>query len=128
MKLSVTDFIEALVQTFPDFNDEIEEWDGLLHVQMAAFARLTQEAIDQGHFSKVDQCFALAHNMFHDADPELKNAFYVSYLEHLDFKGPNGQQCHGRMSNLLKAGYKQIHEYMHNLFMEGSPPPCTKPD
>ena len=119
MKLSGNDFINDLVQTFPDLKEEIEEWNGLLHVQMGVFARITQEAVEYGDISKIDQCFALAHRMFHDADPELKNALYVSYLENLDFNSPNGQLARTRMSNLLKAGYKEINDYLDKLFEKG---------
>ena len=118
MKRSGKEFIETLVQTFPALCEEIEEWDGLLHLQMGAFARLTQQAIDQGDFNILDQCFALAHRTFHDADPELKNAFYVSYLEHLYLETPNGQHAHRRMSPLLQAGYKEINKYLDELFAE----------
>ena len=48
MKLSGIDFTKTLVLTFPDLNEEIEEWDGLLHVQMGTFTRFTQNAIEQG--------------------------------------------------------------------------------
>ena len=119
MKLSGTDFIAALVQAFPELDAEINEWDGLLHVQMGEFARLTQEAIGNRDSNKIDRCFALAHRTFHDADPELKNAFYVSYLENLHFKGSNGQLAYKRMSNLLKAGYREINDYLEKLFEEG---------
>ena len=123
MKRSGKEFIESLVQTFPTLCEEIEEWDGLLHVQMGAFSRFTQQAIDQGDPHTLDQCFALAHRMFHDADPELKNAFYVSYLEHMDLETPDGQLAHKRMSSLLQAGYREINEYLDKLFAEGKKAP-----
>ena len=123
MKRSGKEFIEALVQTFPALCEEIGEWDGLLHVQMGVFARFTQQAIDQGDFNTLDQCLALAHRMFHDANPELKNAFYVSYLENLDLETPNGQLAHKRMSPLLQAGYNEINEYLDKLFEEGEKAP-----
>ena len=119
MKLSGIDFIKALVETFPDLKEEIEEWDGLLHVQMGTFARFTQNAIDQGDIVTMDKCFALAHKMFHDAGSELKNAFYVSYLENLNLEVSNGQIAYNRMSPLLQAGYKEINEYLDKLFTEG---------
>ena len=115
MKRSGKEFIGSLVNTFPSLKDEIEEWDGLLHLQMAAFARFTQEAIDDGDLDRLDKCFKLAHRMFHDADSELKNAFYVSYLENLDLETPNGQRAHKRMSTLLQAGYAEINAYLDKL-------------
>jgi len=64
--------------------------------------------------------------MFHDADPELKNAFYLSYLEHLNLETSNGQLAHKRMSPLLQAGYKEINEYLDKLFAEDEKAPMKK--
>ena len=86
---------------------------------MGAFARFTQKAIDQGDFDTIDQCFVLAHRMFHDAESELKNAFYVSYLENPHLDTPNGKLAYEHMSPLLQAGYTEINEYLDNLFAEG---------
>jgi hypothetical protein len=105
MKRSGKEFIEALVQTFPTLCEEIDEWEGLLHVQMGAFARFTQQAIDQRDFNTLDQCFALAQRLFNDADPELENAFYVSYLENLDLETPNGQLAYNLHFALLKLNF-----------------------
>ena len=119
MKQTSDDFRNAALEAFPALREDFEEYEGLIHVQMGAFARLTQQAIDSEDTSTMDHCFSLAHRFFHDADPELKNAFYVSYLEHLNLDGKRGQAAYKRMSSLLQAGYREINQYLDKLFVEG---------
>ena len=47
--------------------------------------RITQAAIDAGDSAMLRRQFMLADRFFRDSAPDLKNAFYVSYLEDLDF-------------------------------------------
>ena len=109
------EFIEALVAEFPELTDEIREDEGLLHIQMGAFGRLTEAAIARGELETVDRCFALAHRAFRDADPPLKNALNVSYLEELDFSGEHGAAAERRMTSLLRQGYTEMRDYMDRL-------------
>ena len=66
----------------------------------------------------MDHCSALAHRFFHDADPELQNAFYVSYLENLDLESKPGQAARKRMSSLLQAGDREINEGSSGIMVE----------
>lgn len=119
-------FIEQLVADFPELRDEIKAHEELLHVQMGSFARITQAAIDAGDFEALRRQFILADRFFRDAAPDLQNAFYVSYLEYLDFRGPHGQRAQSFMSSALQKGWQDIMEYLDELFREG-PSDKTKP-
>jgi len=116
---TATQFIQQLVAEFPELCDEIKEHEGLLHVQMGSFARITQAAIDAGDFESLRRQFTLADRFFRDAAPDLQNAFYVSYLEHLDFRGPHGQRAQRFMSSSLCSGWNDIMDYMDELFRKG---------
>jgi hypothetical protein len=113
---TTTEFLEQLVKDFPELHDAIQEDTGLLHLQMGSFARITQTAIDSGDFEKLRRLFALAGQFFRGAEPDLQNAFYVSYLEHLDFNGPNGERAHKLMSSALRKGHQEITDYWEDLF------------
>lgn len=112
-------FIEQLVTEFPELRDDIKEDEGLLHVQMGSFARITQSAIDAGDFETIRRQFMLAERFFHDAAPDLQNALYVSYFEHLDFRGPHGPRAQSFMSSALRKGWQDIVDYMDELFRRG---------
>ena len=112
-------FIEQLGLEFPELREDIKEYEGLLHVQMGSFARITQAAIDAGDFETLRRQFMLADRFFRDAAPDLQNAFYVSYLEHMDFRGPHGQRAQSFMSSALRKGWQDIMDYMDELFRKG---------
>jgi hypothetical protein len=77
-------FEELLANRFPEIAGQISEVErGLLHLEMAAFARATCAAIDREDFSAVAVHFAFIDELFRDAAPDLENAIYVSYLENV---------------------------------------------
>ena len=108
-------FTQRLASEFPELREEIQEDEGLLHLQMHAFTRITQEAISIGDFEKLRKQFALAHEFFSNAEPNLENAFYVSYLEDLEFDGANGEKAKKMLSPVLLQGWKDIMYYMDEL-------------
>jgi hypothetical protein len=109
-------FIAQLLTEFPELRDEIESDEGLLHMQMGSFSRTTQEAITAGDFETLRRQFSLANSFFREGTPDLQNAFYVSYLEHLDFDGANGQRAKALMPMELHKGWQEIMEYWDELF------------
>jgi hypothetical protein len=75
-------FEQLLALRFPSVAaglDDIER--GLLHLEMAAFARATRSAIDRGDFAGVQRHLAFIDELFNDAAPDLENAIYVCYLK-----------------------------------------------
>ena len=113
--ITATQFSELLVSEFPKLQEEVAEDAGLFHLHMAAFARLTQAAIDTGRLDTVRDHFIFADKSFRDAAPNLENAFYVSYLEHLDFAGRHGKDAQSLMSPALRQGWREITDYMAQL-------------
>jgi hypothetical protein len=118
-------FFESLVEEFPELECELqdESISGLYHNQMSCFAHMTQQAIDMGDPICLKKYFKFAEHYFRIADPDLKNAFYVSYLEHLDFSGVSkiGIQRESAKKLLpatLANGLKEINEYLDKLFLK----------
>jgi hypothetical protein len=109
------EFRAALIAQFPALTQEVEDWHDLVHLQASAFARLTREAIDAGDDELVRRCFAFAHSAFMNADPPLKNALYVSYLEELDFDTPRQQRARQFMSPQLRNGWQEIMDYLAEI-------------
>jgi hypothetical protein len=81
---------------------------------VAALARATQAAIDSESRAEVTRYFAFADQLFQKAAPDLKNAFYVSYLEHLDFAGHRAF-AEKLLPPALHAGWIEINDYLENL-------------
>jgi hypothetical protein len=79
-----TTFEERLSERFPAIAEKITEHEsGLLHPEMAAFARATCRAIEQDVPGEVRAHFEFIDELFSNATPDLENAIYVSYLENV---------------------------------------------
>jgi hypothetical protein len=113
-------FIEQLLTEFPELQTEVlnETRAGLLHLETACFARHTQAAIDNHNVEVLQRCFCFAMRIFQDADADVKNAMYVSYLEHLNLENGKTQRAWAlkMMPPLLKEGWIEIHKYLDDLF------------
>ena len=111
------DFTPALIEAFPVLREEVEDEviSGLLHLEMACFARYTQAAIDGRDDERLGRCYEFADRFFRVADDELINAFYVSYLEHLYFGRPGGEAAKSLMPPALLAGWHEIMSYLEEL-------------
>jgi hypothetical protein len=113
-------FEELLANRFPEIAGQINEVErGLLHLEMAAFARATCAVIDRGEFHVVAVHLAFIDELFRDAAPDLENAIYVSYLENV-FLGRDDELYRSVRSTLsdrlqtalvdLEAHWKKIAE------------------
>jgi len=93
-------FEELLADRFPAIADQINEIErGLLHLEMAVFARATCIAIDGGDLKEVAAHLAFIDELFRDAAPDLENAIYVSYLENV-FLGRDDERYRSALSAL----------------------------
>lgn len=93
-------FEVLLANRFPDISSQIDEVEhGLLHLEMAAFARATCAAIENGNLPDVAAHFGFIDELFHDAAPDLENAIYVSYLENV-FLGRDDERYRSVRSGL----------------------------
>jgi hypothetical protein len=78
------EFIDALTLRFPEVTSEIMDIsDGLLHCEMADFARCSHTAILEGNFSVAKAHIDFIHEALLKASPALQNAIIVSYLENV---------------------------------------------
>jgi hypothetical protein len=112
---SHSDFVEALAAEFPELREQLKPDADLPHLQMGTFAHFTNRAVIQYDGAVVKRAFALARKFFHDADAELKNEFYVSYLEELDLNTPAGEEARKIMPELLVSGWREINEHLRKI-------------
>ena len=109
-------FIEALQRDFPEvmaaIDPDIE--GGLLHLEVATLARHAQAAVDAGEVTLVRRHFRFADDLFRRSGPELKNALFVSYLEHLHFGGHRAY-AEALLPSALHAGWVEINQYLDGL-------------
>ena len=111
-------FEELLVSRFPAIAAQINDVErGLLHLEMAAFARATCAAIESGALKVVAAHLAFIDELFGDAPPDLENAIYVSYLENV-FLGRDDERyrsTRSALSNRLRAALSNLEEHWQNI-------------
>jgi hypothetical protein len=84
MRAGREDFLARLAADFPDVVASFGSYSaGLLHCEVGDFRRATERALDTGRLWEAEQHFRLVEELLAVADPELRNALEVSYLEDL---------------------------------------------
>jgi hypothetical protein len=82
MSISHGDFIGMLGSEFPEAVAAIDQYqEGLLHPEMGVFRRTVEEAIDSGRLWAAEKYFRFVDRALREADPEVRNAIEVSFLE-----------------------------------------------
>jgi len=77
-------FERLLASTLPSVAAGIDDEDrSLLHMEMAAIARATCRAIENGDEESIRQHFEFIDSVFSKAAPDVENAVYASYLENV---------------------------------------------
>src|SRR5215204_2824921 len=84
-RINKDEFIRIVLAEFPQLKEDFAEFEDLLHLQMAAFTRLAQRAIDEKDAGTLDKCYRPASKILDKADSKVENAIYVSFLENLSF-------------------------------------------
>lgn len=113
--MDATDFQKLVLSEFPALREDFEDWEDLLHLQVGDFCRFTQAAIEMRSFEVVTKCFQIANAALTEGDGSLRNAIYVSYLEHLDFRSEAGKQGAQLMPPQLRQGRNDVLDYDERL-------------
>ena len=110
--------VDLIVAVFPQLEGEIRDecHRGLDTLEIACFARYTQDRIDGGDRKEVERCLQLAHRIYMDGDRGVRNAVAVSYLEGLNLE--DGRRKRSWAKPLLTQALRQVY-----LGVTGKPPP-----
>jgi len=113
------DVVATLLREFPSLTEELadETWAGLLHLEVACFSHYTQQQIEVGNRSELARCYWVATTFLTDGDAAVRNAIYVSYLEHLNFEDGKRPRRWAKdlMPPRLRVGYEEITAYNEAL-------------
>ena len=113
--MDATEFEELVLSRFPNLRKDFEEWEGSLHLQVSKFWRFTQSAIEARSLGVVSECFEIATYALSEGNDELRNAIYVSYLEHLDLRSEAGKYAANLMPPKLEEARCAILDYDEEL-------------
>jgi hypothetical protein len=112
--------IEYLESTFPHLAEEMhdETWDGLLHLQIAVFARWAQDVISSGDRNTWEQVTKAFLILWRDCHPDVTNALNVSFLEHLTFadgKKRRRSWAYDSMPPQMRKAWDAMEDYNRKL-------------
>ena len=113
--MDASEFCNIVLSEFPSLRQDFEEWEGLIHLQVSEFLRFTERGIEAKSFEVVSKCFELANTALVKGDDDLRNAIYVSYLEHLDLRSDAGKRAAQLMPAELIQGRNDILDYDERL-------------
>jgi hypothetical protein len=109
------EFAKLLLLKFPELQAEIQESEGLEHLQMMEFMLFTLRACERGDWPTVGTCLQFADELLRLGDAKIKNAVYVSYLESLPRKGETHERIRKMMTTELRKGWNDILAYLSKL-------------
>ncbi len=117
-----TRFLTLLTERFPEVVATIDTCcQGVLHLELATFARATQVAIDSQDRETVRRHFQFIDEVSRQAASEVENAISVSYLENLRFDGRKAEMT--KVRELLTPRLLQLlaglEEHLVRLFGKG---------
>ncbi len=104
---TLSDFRQALLTEFPDLFDEADEI-GPATLQIGLFGAFTQEAKGRADWDTYRRSAALVEQYLRNANPELRNAISVCYLERLDFQGVRGPEAWRLLGSMLQNAWEAI--------------------
>lgn len=111
-ELSRAELIELMVQQFPEIKEDVldEDYSDLIHLQIGYLADYANNKIGIARFDEVQRVFHFFEKVITKVDSHTENAFYVSFLEHLNMDGNSEKE---RMA--LKLLPKQFLAAYHGL-------------
>jgi hypothetical protein len=77
-------FLSELEAQFPEAFAQINKYEsGQLHTEMGSFMAFIEEKMEEGAAWYCERAFRFIERCLNDADPELKNAIEISFIEDL---------------------------------------------
>jgi spermidine synthase len=105
-KLTQAQFLADLIERFPAVAADVLEEEGLIHLQVSAWARYANTCLAHGQLEEVARIIEYFQHTVEQVDSTTENALYVSFLEHLEFSGASENAKQARQ--LLAPQYLEI--------------------
>ncbi|MFM7856566.1 MAG: hypothetical protein ACKO96_32745, partial [Flammeovirgaceae bacterium] len=93
-ELPANEFLKLLVDHFPEIKNEVldPDYDGLIHLQVGGLYNYANKCVDTKRFDELKKIFDFFEATVTKVHTTVENAVYVSFLEHVDFKGLNEKE------------------------------------
>ncbi len=81
-----------MITQFPEIKADAVEDDDLIYLQIGALARYANESIERARFDEVERVFQFFHLAIDKVSSNMRNAFFVSFLEHINMDGDSEKE------------------------------------
>ncbi|CAN5445405.1 hypothetical protein BH11BAC3_BH11BAC3_42450 [soil metagenome] len=90
-KITTGEFLKYLIEYFPEVKEDVldPDYTGLIYLQISALARYANDCTNIKRFDELKRAIDFFEITVDKVDSVTENALYVSFLEHLEFKGLN---------------------------------------
>lgn len=114
-QLSKEELIELIIKEFPANKEDIldEIYERSIHLQVGVLADYTNQCIQNARFDEVSRIFQFFDAVIDKVDSETDNAFYVSFLEHIDMDDGSNKQ--NEAIKLLPKKYLEAYKGLRNF-------------
>jgi hypothetical protein len=119
MKLkSINDFINDLVNTFPEIKEEVldEDYEGLIALQIGCFMRFINNAINANDLVLFKKCMDFIQENINIVDKRIENSLVISCLGKL--KIPKKSQIEGLIPKELKGIIETLEAYYDSILKD----------
>lgn len=115
----IEEFYRDLLRKYPQLREDVEDNEGLLHIDMMALRHLAESFCTARKIEEVRDCFEWVNSYFCRSKNDLLNAFNVSFLEYFKFHGGLSEtEFKDLMPPELYRGYIDMMEHMKNMAKE----------
>jgi len=108
-EITKEELLKFMAEQFAEIADELndEDYDSLIHLQIGILANYTNENIEKARFDEVQRIFDFLSTVIDKVDSITENAFYVSFLEHINMDGNSEKE----KSALKLLPYRFLQDY-----------------
>ena len=112
----IEEFYVQLPISYPELKADVENNEGLLHVDMGDLRCLAERLCKDKKLEEVASCFTWVNSFFCRSKNELLNAINVSFLEYFEYyHGLSDEEFERIMPVELFRGYKEMMAYMEEM-------------
>jgi hemerythrin-like domain-containing protein len=113
-ELTKDELLKLLAEHFPEIKEELfdEDYADLIHLQIGLLANYANQKIEQARFDEVQRIFDFFSAVIDKVDTSIENAFYVSFLEHVNMDGENKKERNAL--KLLPNRFLQAYRTLRN--------------
>ncbi|MBD1364590.1 hypothetical protein IDJ77_12290 [Mucilaginibacter sp. ZT4R22] len=118
-RLTTDQFLILYSEEFPNLESEIYDAGcrDLIYVQIGLLSNYINECIKKGALKEVRRVFIFFERMVNRVEPDLENALYVAFLEHVKMDGDTENAKEAR--KLLKAQYLEAWGALRGVIIKG---------